>query len=80
MSMEYVADRVTASDAIGLLKLAIRDLEFHYGKSRALNGVSFDVHAKAITAITWPFSRRTALSRAPLVAIPYLASTFWLAR
>jgi phosphate transport system ATP-binding protein len=54
MSMEYVADRVTASDAIGLLKLAIRDLEFHYGKSRALNGVSFDVHAKAITAIIGP--------------------------
>ncbi|KAA9013114.1 phosphate ABC transporter ATP-binding protein PstB [Sphingobium limneticum] len=36
------------------VKLAIRDLEFFYGKHRALNGISFDIPENGITAIIGP--------------------------
>jgi phosphate transport system ATP-binding protein len=40
--------------ASGPVKLAIRDLEFFYGKHRALHGVSFAVPSNGITAIIGP--------------------------
>lgn len=36
------------------VKLAVRDLEFFYGKHRALNGISFDIPENGITAIIGP--------------------------
>jgi phosphate transport system ATP-binding protein len=35
-------------------KIEIRNLDFFYGKTRALNGVSFDIPANAVTAIIGP--------------------------
>jgi phosphate transport system ATP-binding protein len=52
--LSTASDVVAPKAATGPVKLAIRDLEFFYGKSRALNGVSFDVPANAITAIIGP--------------------------
>jgi len=47
-----VAERPQPADAPA--KLAVRDLEFFYGKNRALHGVTFDIPANAITAIIGP--------------------------
>ena len=47
----------TNSDASPIadpIKLAVRDLEFFYGKSRALNGINFDIPGESITAIIGP--------------------------
>jgi phosphate transport system ATP-binding protein len=49
-----IAERPSKSATTGQLKIAIRDLVFHYGKSRALHGVSFDIPAHAVTAIIGP--------------------------
>ena len=38
----------------GATKLQVRDLSFHYGKFKALNGVSFEIPEKRITAIIGP--------------------------
>jgi phosphate transport system ATP-binding protein len=49
-----VSDRANTSTVERQLKLAIRDLEFFYGKSRALHGVSLDISSNAVTAIIGP--------------------------
>ncbi|MBU3991689.1 MAG: ATP-binding cassette domain-containing protein, partial [Alphaproteobacteria bacterium] len=49
-----VSDKVAPQAASGALKIAVRDLDFYYGKSRALNKVSFDIQANSITAIIGP--------------------------
>ncbi|MBW8785270.1 MAG: phosphate ABC transporter ATP-binding protein PstB [Novosphingobium sp.] len=43
-----------AEAADGPVKLAVRDLEFFYGKSRALHGITFDIPANSITAVIGP--------------------------
>jgi phosphate transport system ATP-binding protein len=45
----YVADLSTTP-----LKLEVRDLEFFYGKSRALHGISLPVAANKVTALIGP--------------------------
>jgi phosphate transport system ATP-binding protein len=49
-----VTERAGTSTDRHKLKLAIRDLQFHYGRNRALHGVSMDIMANAITAIIGP--------------------------
>ncbi len=52
LPLEAAAGQPRTADAPA--KLAVRDLEFFYGKSRALHGVTFDIPANAITAIIGP--------------------------
>ena len=53
-----LTDRRTAGDQltepIGPLKIETRNLEFFYGKTRALHGINFQVRANAVTALIGP--------------------------
>src|SRR6516225_2984685 len=45
---------LSAVPGAGVTKLKVEDLSFYYGKFKALNGVSFDIPEKRITAIIGP--------------------------
>jgi phosphate transport system ATP-binding protein len=52
MSVASEPDQLQLAPATS--KLVARDLEFFYGKSRALHGISFEVGANAVTALIGP--------------------------
>lgn len=49
-----IPDLIPPKAAGGPVKIAIRNLEFFYGKNRALHGVSVDIPSNGITAIIGP--------------------------
>jgi ABC-type bacteriocin/lantibiotic exporter with double-glycine peptidase domain len=54
MDCVQLTETAAAEAIVAAPKIDVRDLEFFYGKSRALNGISLAVPANAVTAIIGP--------------------------
>jgi phosphate transport system ATP-binding protein len=52
--MINIAELAAPAAALAPAKIALRNLDFHYGKAQALKGVEIDVPANAVTAIIGP--------------------------
>src|SRR5438094_10611746 len=52
--MINIAELAAPVAALAPAKIALRNLDFHYGKAQALKGVEIDVPANAVTAIIGP--------------------------
>ncbi len=52
--VDLVPETLRPKPASGPLKLAVRNVEFFYGKSRSLHGINFEAPAHAVTALIGP--------------------------